>query len=96
MDIVCGGGELYIVLYLPLYCLTNHAMLPGQMSVTFCIVIVHAYMASEIYITIILCKACKCKKTVKVAVYMLCRHCLSDIVEWMNQWGISMPQVTCE
>ena len=52
MDIVCGGGELYIVLYLPLYCLTNHAMLPGQMSVTFCIVIVHAYMASEIYITI--------------------------------------------
>ena len=53
MDIVCGGGELYIVLYLPLYCLTNHAMLPGQMSVTFCIVIVHAYMASEIYITIL-------------------------------------------
>ena len=51
MVIVCGGGELYIVLYLPLYCLTNHAMLPGQMSVTFCIVIVHAYMASEIYIT---------------------------------------------
>ena len=51
MDIVCGEGELYIVLYLPLYCLTNHAMLPGQMSVTFCIVIVHAYKASEIYIT---------------------------------------------
>ena len=53
MDIVCGRGVLYIVLYLPLYCLTNHAMLPGQMSVTFCIVIVHAYMASEIYITIL-------------------------------------------